>query len=50
LAKRAKGGVLNYTGKSDYIMFGDNEASTEELEWWEGCKTSWLRVPFVKLD
>ena len=50
LAKRAKGVVLNYTGKSDYIMFGDNEASTEELEWWEGCKTSWLRVPFVKLD
>lgn len=49
LAKRAKGGVLNYTGKSDF-MFGDNKASTDELEWWEGCKTSCLRVPFVELD
>ena len=42
LAKRAEGGVLNYTGKSDY-MFGDITKR-------EGFKTSWLHVPFVKLD
>jgi len=33
---------LNYTGKSDY-MFGDITKR-------EGFKTSWLHVPFVKLD